>query len=49
MAEGAIPRILFDDILRLIAENATATGSRIDVKRLIVLRSTKNQGRGASG
>jgi hypothetical protein len=48
MAEVAIPRILFADILRLVGA-AAAPGSRIDVKRSIVLCSIKNQGRGASG
>ena len=41
--------ILFADILRLVSELRAATGSRIDVKRSIVLCSIKNQGRGASG
>jgi hypothetical protein len=49
MAEVAIPRILFADILRLVSELRPATGGRIDVKRSIALRSIKNQRRGASG
>jgi hypothetical protein len=49
MAEVAIPRNLFADILRLIAELRAAAGRHIDVKRLIVLRPIKNQRRGASG
>ncbi len=43
MAEVAIPRNLFADILRLIAELRPAAGSRIDVKRLLVLGPIKNQ------
>jgi len=43
--EVAVSWHLFADILPL----AAATGGRIDVKRSIVLRSIKNQGRGASG
>ena len=38
-----IPRNLFADILRLIAELRPAAGSRIDVKRLLVLGPIKNQ------
>jgi hypothetical protein len=32
-----------------ISELRATTGSRIDVKRSIIFRSIKNQGRGASG
>jgi hypothetical protein len=37
------------DIVRLIAGTAAGIGGRIYVKRSIVLRSIKKQGRGASG
>jgi hypothetical protein len=49
MAEVVIPRILVHRYPAAGLGAAAATGGRIDVKRSIVLRSIKNQGRGASG
>jgi hypothetical protein len=48
MAEVAVPRELFQEILRLIAEPATATTTSACVRRPMVMRSRATDGRSAS-